>query len=206
MIFHPWPGVPRPGLQRADHILCMPGTGGGAGHGNVHHYTLISNAPQLINNNSQSGKLPQLFKAWPNILSTHLCLACEEQTLIMVSKKAKMLATLRSCMSWNVCLRLCDVGAWRPLCGLGHNRERGEMRRVRGRRRRECSINVSFSQPGSSASNNDSVTISAQLAEHCLAQNFRTFLWSFQLFFAWNIHQRFSLCLVVCQLASMTCF
>ena len=44
---------------RADHILCMPHTGGGAGHGNVHHYTLISNAPQLINNNSQSGKLHQ---------------------------------------------------------------------------------------------------------------------------------------------------
>ena len=54
-----------PSLSWVDHILCMPHTGGGAGHGNVHHYTLISNAPQPINNNSQSGKLPRVFKAWP---------------------------------------------------------------------------------------------------------------------------------------------
>ena len=116
-----------------------------------------------------------------------------------------MLATLRSCMSWNVCLRLCDVGAWRPLCGLGHNRERGEMRRVRGRRRRECSINVSFSQPRSSASYYGSVTISAQLAPALPHPEFQDISLKLSTFLCLKYSPKVSLCLVVCQLVNTTC-
>ena len=68
IIFHHrviWPGVLAPLSPGWITFFACPTPGGGTGHGNVHHYTLISNAPQPINNNSQSGKLPRVFKAWP---------------------------------------------------------------------------------------------------------------------------------------------